>query len=86
MLDTDVRKGEGRVSHIWIKADRGRGRKTGIFCNCRLTSDLYNLSIVSSSLVTIVLHTVPKVELAFLDASAHCSAYLLIMYPVRFSW
>src|SRR6218665_3703811 len=36
------------------------------------TNDLYNLSIVSLSLVTIVLLIIPKVELAFLDASAHC--------------
>src|SRR6218665_3761203 len=42
------------------------------YSNCGLTNDLYNLSIVSLSLVTIVLLIIPKVELAFLDASAHC--------------
>src|SRR6218665_2506480 len=36
------------------------------------TNVLYNLSIVSLSLVTIVLLIIPKVELAFFDASAHC--------------
>src|SRR6218665_2060658 len=42
------------------------------YSNCGLTSDLYNLSIVSLSLVTIVLLIMPKVVLAFFDASAHC--------------
>src|SRR6218665_1720454 len=36
--------------------------------NCVLTSDLYNLSIVSLSLETIVFLIIPKVELAFFDA------------------
>src|SRR6218665_351145 len=34
------------------------------YSNCGLISDLYNLSIVSLSLVTIVLLIMPKVELA----------------------
>src|SRR6218665_3993291 len=42
------------------------------YSNCGLTNVLYNLSIVSLSLVTMVLLIIPKVELAFLDASAHC--------------
>src|ERR1043165_9077612 len=42
------------------------------YSNCGLTSDLYNLNIVSLSRVTIVLLIMPKVELAFFDASAHC--------------
>src|SRR6218665_996621 len=36
------------------------------YSNCGLTNVLYNLSIVSLSLVTIVLLIIPKVELAFL--------------------
>ena len=40
------------------------------FSNCGLPSDLHNLSIVSVSIVTIGLLITPKVELAFLDASA----------------
>jgi len=36
------------------------------YSNSSLTNDLYNLSIVSLSLVTIVLLIIPKVELAFL--------------------
>src|SRR6218665_258569 len=53
-----------------------------------LTSDLYNLSIVSLSLVTIVLLIMPKVELAFFDASAHCLdvfALLCIITPKSLS-
>src|SRR6218665_2436578 len=42
------------------------------YSNCGLTNVLYNRSIVSLSLVTIVLPIIPKVELAFFDASAHC--------------
>ena len=38
---------------------------------CGRTSDLYNLSTVSLSLVTFVLRIILKVELVFLDASAH---------------
>src|SRR6218665_2791411 len=41
------------------------------YSNCGLTNVLYNLSIVSFSLVTIVLLIIPKVKLAFFDASAH---------------
>src|SRR6218665_2075519 len=41
------------------------------YSNCGLTNVLYNLSIVSLSLVTVVLLIIPKVELAFFDASAH---------------
>src|SRR6218665_1981388 len=57
------------------------------YSNCGLTSDLYNLSIVSLSLVTIVL-IMPKVELAFFDASAHCLdgfALLCIITPKSLS-
>src|SRR6218665_1204649 len=49
---------------------------------------LYNLSIVSLSLVTIVLLIIPKVELAFFDASAHCLdgfALLCIITPKSLS-
>src|SRR6218665_292595 len=42
------------------------------YSSCGLTNVLYNLSIVSLSLVTIVLLIIPKVELAFFDVSAHC--------------
>src|SRR6218665_2206683 len=42
------------------------------YSNCGLTNVFYNLSIVSLSLATIVLLSIPKVELAFFDASAHC--------------
>ena len=38
----------------------------------RCRSDFYNYSIASLSLVTIVLLIIPKVDLAFFDASAHC--------------
>src|SRR6218665_3417917 len=58
------------------------------YSNCDLTSDLYNLSIVSLSLVTTVLLIMPKVELAFLDASAHCLdgfALLCIITPKSLS-
>src|SRR6218665_3904290 len=58
------------------------------YSNCGLTSDLYNLSIVSLSFVTIVLLIIPKVELAFFDASAHCLdgfALLCIITPMSLS-
>src|SRR6218665_2969184 len=56
------------------------------YSNCGLTSDLYNLSIVFLSLVTIVLLIMPKVELAFFDASAHCHiAFLCIITPKSLS-
>src|SRR6218665_3931469 len=54
----------------------------------QLTNDLYNLSVVSLSLVTIALLIIPKVELAFLDASAHCLdgfALLCIITPKSLS-
>src|SRR6218665_3663472 len=59
------------------------------YSNCGLTSDLYNLCIVSLSLVTIVLLIIPKVELAFFDASAHCFdglALLCIITPKSLSF
>jgi len=48
------------------------------YSNCALTSDLYNLSTVglSLTLVTIVLHIIPKVELIVFEASANCLAVL----------
>src|SRR6218665_3785055 len=58
------------------------------YSNCGLTSDLYNLNIVSLSLVTIVLLIMPKVELAFFDSSAHCLdgfALLCIITPKSLS-
>src|SRR6218665_3764638 len=58
------------------------------YSNCGLTNVLYNLSIVSLSLVTIVLLIIPKVELAFLDASVHCLggfALLCIITPTSIS-
>src|SRR6218665_3149405 len=58
------------------------------YSNCGLTSDLYNLSIVSLSLVTTVLLIMPKVELAIFDASAHCHdgfALLCIITPKSLS-
>src|SRR6218665_4080320 len=58
------------------------------YSNCSLTSDLYNLSIVSLFLVTIVLLIMPKVGLAFFDASAHCLdgfALLCIITPKSLS-
>src|SRR6218665_1906077 len=58
------------------------------YSNCDLASDLYSLSIVSSSLVTIVFLIKPKVELAFSDASAHCLdgfALLCIITPKSLS-
>src|SRR6218665_2660185 len=60
------------------------------YSNCGLTSDLYNLSIVSLSLVTIiiVLLIMPKGELAFFDASVHCLdgyALLCIITPKSLS-
>src|SRR6218665_2205167 len=54
------------------------------YSNCGLTNVLYNLSIVSLSLVTIVHLIIPKVELAFFDVSAHCLdgfALLCIITP-----
>src|SRR6218665_427405 len=42
------------------------------YSNCGLTNVLYNYSIVSLSLLTIVLLIIPKVEIGFFDASAHC--------------
>src|SRR6218665_2396676 len=43
------------------------------YSSCGLTcSDLYNLNIVSLSLVTTVLLIIPKVELSAFHASAHC--------------
>src|SRR6218665_1407299 len=57
------------------------------YSNCGLTNVLYNLSIVSLSLVTIVL-IIPKVELDFFDASAHCLdsfALLCIITPKSLS-
>src|SRR6218665_1241138 len=58
------------------------------YFNCGLTSDLYNLSIVSLSLVTIVLLIMPKVEVAFFDVSVHCLdgfALLCIITPKSLS-
>src|SRR6218665_781304 len=58
------------------------------YSNCGLTNVLYNLSIVSLSLVTIVILIIPKVELAFVDASAHCLdgfALLCIITPKSLS-
>src|SRR5688572_22894296 len=52
------------------------------YSNCGLTSDLYNLSIVSLSLVTIVLLIIPKFELAFFDASAHCLEGLALLCTI----
>src|SRR6218665_3457435 len=42
------------------------------YSSCGLANVLYNFSIVSLSLVTIVLLIIRTVELAFFDASAHC--------------
>src|SRR6218665_889239 len=59
------------------------------YSNCSLTNVLYNLSIVSLSLVTIVLLIIPKVELALFDASAHCLdgvALLSIITPKPLSF
>src|SRR6218665_3892522 len=58
------------------------------YSNCGLTNVLYNLSIVSLSLVMIVLPIIPKVELAVFDASAHCLdgfALLCIITPKSLS-
>src|SRR6218665_2427322 len=58
------------------------------YSNCGLTNVLYNPSIVSLSLVTSVLLIIPKVVLAFFDASAHCLdgfALLCIITPKSLS-
>src|SRR5688572_29543690 len=52
------------------------------YSNCGLTSDLYNLIIVSLSRVTIVLLIMPKVEFAFFDASAHCLAGFALLCTI----
>src|SRR6218665_2513057 len=59
------------------------------YSNCGLTGYLYNLSNVSLSLITIVLLVMPKVELAFFDASAHCLdgfAHLCMITPKSLSF
>src|SRR6218665_3765745 len=40
--------------------------------NCALTSDLHRTSVLYPCFWCLVLLVIPKVELAFLDASAHC--------------